>query len=39
MTNNILFDLSEYLKDTDIFKFLLPIIDGYIDTHLKQKKS
>ena len=39
MTNNILFDLSEHLKDTDIFKFLLPIIDGYIRYTFKTKEE
>ena len=39
MTTNILIDLSEYLKDTDIFKVLLPIIDEYIRYIFKTNKE
>ena len=39
MASNILINLSEYLKDTDIFKVLLPIIDEYIRYTFKTKKE
>ena len=39
MTTNILIDLSEYLKETDIFKLLLPIIDKYIRYIFKTNKE
>ena len=39
MTNNILFNLSEYLKDTNIFKVLLPIIDEFRYTFKKNNEE
>ena len=39
MTSNILIDLSEYLKDTDLFKFILPIIDEYVRYTFKTSKE
>ena len=30
MESNKLLDLSDYLKETDIFKLILPLIDKYI---------
>ena len=38
MTNNILFNFSEYLKDTNIFKVLLPIIDEFRYTFKKNEE-
>ena len=39
MESNILIDLSEYLRHTDIFKFILPIIDEYVRYIFKTKKK
>ena len=37
--DNILIQLKVYLKETDIFKVLLPIIDEYIRYTLKTNKE
>ena len=39
MESNILIDLSEYLRHTDIFKFILPIIDEYVRYTFKNNEE
>ena len=39
MRNNILIDLLEYLRHTDIFKFILPIIDEYVRYTFKNNEE
>mgnify|MGYP004150109661 CR=1 FL=1 len=39
MASNILINLSDFLKNTDIFKFILPIIDEFVRYTFKTKNK